>query len=158
MTAAALVPVSTPVMHIRSELLGTVAVAEDELIEFPTGIFGFPECRRFVLLQGSRDGTFWLQSVEHATLAFLLVDPFAFIPGYVVDVPAGDLAELGVTERDGLAILAIVTLPRSRTERPTANLQGPIALDLRRRVGRQIVIPDSAWGVRVEIEGLGNRE
>jgi flagellar assembly factor FliW len=147
MTAVALLD-TFRLMHIRSELLGDLQVAEDELVEFHEGIFGFPECRRFVLLQGSKEGTFWLQSVEHSALAFLLVDPFLFVPGYVVDLSSGDLAELQAAPGEHVAILSIVTLPRSRTEQPTANLQGPIAMNLRARVGRQIVIPDSPWGVR----------
>jgi flagellar assembly factor FliW len=147
MTAVALVD-TFRLMHIRSELLGDLHVAEDELVDFQDGIFGFPECRRFVLLQGSKEGTFWLQSVEHSALAFLLVDPFAFVPGYVVDLSSGDLTELQAAPGEQIAILSIVTLPRTRNEQPTANLQGPIAMNMRARVGRQIVIPDSPWGVR----------
>lgn len=152
MTAPALVTIPSPAMHLRSDLLGEIDVAEDELITFPAGLFGFPECRRFALLQGSRDGTFWIQSVEHSALAFLLVDPFVYVPGYVVDVAAGDLQELEAAGSGDVAILSIVTLPRAERERPTANLQGPVALNLRARVGRQIVIPDSPWGVRQPVD------
>jgi len=154
MTAAALAigPATFPVMRIRSDLLGDIEATEEQLMEFGEGLFGFPECRRFALLPGARDGTFWLQSAEHSALAFLLVDPFLHVPGYEVDVPKGDLHELRVSSPDEVAVLGIVTLPRTRDERPTVNLQGPIALHLRARVGRQIVLPESAWGVRHEID------
>lgn len=33
-----------------------------------------------------------------------------------------------------------------------ANLQGPIALDLRTRRGRQVVVPDSPFGTRCEMD------
>lgn len=152
MTAPAFAPATFPVMHIRSELLGDLEATEEQLVDFPAGIFGFPECRRFALLPGARDGTFWLQSAEHPTLVFLLIDPFAFVPGYVVDLPPGELQELQVTPGTDVAILCIVTLPRQRDELATANLQGPLALNLAARLGKQIVIPESRWGVRESID------
>jgi len=152
MTAPAFASATFPVMHIRSDLLGDLEATEEQLVEFPAGIFGFPECRRFVLLPGARDGTYWLQSAEHSALAFLLVDPFAYVPGYVVELPPGELHELQVTPGTEVAILCIVTLPRQRDERATANLQGPLALNLAARVGKQIVIPESPWGVREAID------
>lgn len=152
MTAPALARDPHLTMHLRSDLLGDLEVAEDQLIDFPRGIFGFPECRRFALLPGSVDGTFWIQSVEHATLALFLVDPFVFVPGFVVDLPGADLSDLRATQDGDVAVLCIVTLPRSTADTPTANLQGPIALNPRARVGRQIVIADSPWGVRHPVE------
>jgi flagellar assembly factor FliW len=157
MTAAlAMAPATFPVMHIRSDLLGDIEASDEQLLDFPAGIFGFPECRRFVLLPGARDGTFWLQSAEHSTLAFLLLDPFVFVSGYVVDVPPGDLEELGAPAGSSdVAVLAIVTLPRERGEQPTANLQGPIALNMSARLGRQVVLPDSKWGTREAVRLRG---
>jgi flagellar assembly factor FliW len=143
-------------MIVESELLGDVAVEPDELITFPAGLLGFPACREFVLLPSERQGMYWLQSVEHSPLAFVLVDPFLAVEGFAVDVTASDLAELDAKVESDLAVLAIVTLGSAELGGCTLNLQGPVAFNLRTRRAKQIAIPNSDYGVRwpVDLAGL----
>ena len=135
-------------MTISSDLLGPLEVEEDELISFPLGLFGFPECQSFILVGAEQAGLYWLQSAEHSTLTFLLVDPFVFFQGYAVDISDADLRELEVAGPDEVSVLAIVTLPASRSASPTANLQGPLALNTRTRMAKQIVLEDDDHGTR----------
>jgi flagellar assembly factor FliW len=146
MTAAAM----GTMIDVSSELLGTLTVPADELYTFPTGLFGFAECRRFVLVDTGRAGVYWLQSAEVPGLAFLLADPFQHHPGYAVDFPDADLARIDVRSADELLVLAIVTL--AEPPRPcTANLQAPLALNVRTRRARQVVLADERYGVRAPI-------
>ena len=133
---------------ISSQLLGSVTVPATAMFTFPTGLFGFPECRRFALVPAARDGLFWLQSAEHSALTFLLVDPFSHFPSYSVELGAQDRLELGVQDASDIAMLCIVTLPRTRDERPTANLQGPLAINVRNGLGRQVATEQEQYGVR----------
>jgi flagellar assembly factor FliW len=151
-SAAALALAAPPRMFVNSDMLGPLDVADDEVIEFAAGLFGFPECRAFVLVPAERDGLFWLQSADHSALVFLLVDPFVFFEGYSVDLTSIDRAELQAFDAADVAVLAIVTLPRSRAQQPTANLQGPLALNLRSRRGKQIALADSEFGLRRPID------
>ena len=139
---------ATHLEPVASELLGELAVPAESIFTFPVGLFGFPECRRFALVPTGRAGMFWLQSLEHRALAFLLVDPFPHFAGYTVELGAGDRVELAVRDAADVAVLSIVTLPHRRDEPPTANLQGPIALDVRGRLGRQLALGENGWGVR----------
>lgn len=136
---------------VESSLFGPVTVQEEEIFRFGGGLFGFPECRSFVLLSAEREGVYWLQSVEHAALAFVLVDPFAFFEGYSVELGGADRAELGVEDSSEVAILAIVTLPRSAGEAATANLRGPIALNTSARSGKQLVLEDAEYDFRAPV-------
>lgn len=139
-------------MKVNSDLLGPITVPEDELINFPDGLYGLPECRSFALLNAEREGLYWLQSVDHSALSFLLADPFHFCEGYEVDLGPGDVLLLGAQDATDVAMLAIVTLPRTREERPTANLQGPLAINLSARLAKQVAIPDSPFSVREPID------
>jgi flagellar assembly factor FliW len=139
-------------MKIHSDLLGTLDVAPDEMIQFDEGIFGFPDCHRYVLVATERDGLYWLQSADHSTLAFLLVDPFLHFDDFAVELGVAERRELDVEDQADVVILSIVTLPQSRAERPTANLQGPLALNLRARRGLQLAIAESRWGVRCPVD------
>ena len=127
---------------IESLLLGPVTTGPDAHFEFPAGLFAFESCRRFALVPSGRDGLWWLQSVEHPALTFLLADPFRFYPGYEVQVPPTELAQLGDPAEGALAVFVIVTLPHAEGEGATANLRAPVLLDAARRIGRQVVLPD----------------
>jgi flagellar assembly factor FliW len=133
---------------VASDVLGPLTVTGDEVLHFPHGMFGFPECRTWVLVPTMREGLFWLQSADHAPLAFILVDPFTHFPGYVVDLSAADLARVGTSEPSEIIVLAVVTLGSRDGAPPTANLQGPVVLNMRERTGLQIVLSVEGYGVR----------
>lgn len=135
-------------MPVASDLLGTLDAHADLMLDMPRGLFGFPQCRRWVLADAGRDGLFWLQSADHASLAFLLADPFQFVPEYTVDLGPAALKELRASSPTDVAVFAIVTLPGPLDPELTVNLQGPIVLNLALRCGVQIVVPDGPFGVR----------
>jgi flagellar assembly factor FliW len=133
---------------VASDVLGPLTVARAELLQFPHGVYGFADCRNWVLVPTRRDGLFWLQSADHAPLAFLLVDPFTHFLGYAVDLSPADLARVGTTEPSEIVVLAVVTVGSRDGAPPTANLQGPVILNMRARQGHQIVLSVEGWGVR----------
>jgi flagellar assembly factor FliW len=147
---------TSPRMIVHSDLLGPIDVGEEDFITFPAGLFGFPECRDFVLVPAARDGMYWLQSTDHGTLAFLLADPFRYFDGYVVDLSASDRSELRVTSPTDVVILAIVTLPRDGDALPTANLQGPLAINLELRRAKQLALAESRFEIRSPIDLSAN--
>lgn len=140
-------------IRVHSELLGELSVPTSQVIEFPQGLFGFPACRRWALVPAAHAGFFWLQSVDQAALALLLVDPFDQFPGYAVELPAADLHELAAPHAADVAIFAIVTLPVGDGPM-TANLQGPLAIALGSRRGRQLVSPDARSGARQPLRAV----
>lgn len=136
---------------VRSDLFGTLDITDDDLIEFPEGLLGFPECRSWAVLRGTKDGSAWLQSADHSTLIFLLVDPFAFFDGYSAELSEGELRRLGVHDAAEIAVFSIVTLPSSGESICHANLQGPLVLNLGARRGIQVVLGEVPYGVRAPI-------
>lgn len=151
--AAPALPLADAPLSVPSEVLGPLTVAPADVLTFEHGVLGFPACQRFVLLPAGRPALYWLQSVEHAALTFLLVDPFALVPGYALDLATveGGEALADASPADVIA-LAILTLPATRAELPTANLQGPLVLDLRSRRGRQVVVTAGAYGLRHPVD------
>ncbi len=115
---------------------------------FPQGILGFPACRRFHLFPAEKSGLYWLRSADCGSLAFLLVDPFALVDDFFVDLSDTDLSHLEAGDGPRIGILAIVTLPTTSDGVATANLQGLVALNFGNQIGRQIIVPDSRYGTR----------
>jgi flagellar assembly factor FliW len=138
----------SPRLTVPSDLLGPLDVTEDQIIVFEAGIAGFRQCTQWILIDGERPGTAWLQSADQGSLAFLLVDPFLFFDGYSVDLSPHDARQLQAENAAQLAVFAIVTIPAKSTDVATANLQGPIVINVARRRAAQIVLNDGPWGVR----------
>lgn len=144
---------SEPVADVvfESKLLGPFAVPEHQIYNFQQGLFGFPEAHKFALLPAERDGFFWLQSQEFEALTFLLIDPFACLEGYAVDLGPRDVGDLMPEDAGEIAILAILTLPDKRGETATANLQGPLALNHQKRIGKQLAL-EAPYEIRFPVE------
>lgn len=153
--AAVPAPAPAPGVEVRSLVLGTLRVQPEHRFTFPRGLTGLPAQREWALVQAGRPGFWWLQSVDEAGLAFLLADPFPAFPEYAVELGAGDLAVLGAPSPRDVVVLAIVTLPGRPGAPCVANLQGPVALDLRTRRGAQVVVADSPFGTRCEMPDRG---
>lgn len=134
-------------VFVASRLFGPLHIAPSDLILMPEGMLGFAGERKFVLLPASPEGVFWFQSVDDGALIFLLVDPFRFFPGYVVDAP-----EIPESRTPEVAALTIVTLPRQRGDECTANLQGPLVIDFVNRNARQVIQEDPRYHTRHPID------
>lgn len=140
------IPTSAELVHLSSVLLGPLDIRPDTIITFPAGIPGFVELRHFALVETEREDLVWLQSVDDPELTFLLADPFAVVPGFEVDIPAPDLAAIGASgAQEALLVLVVVQLEGG--EPVTANLQSPVIIDRGRCQGRQVVLPDSRYGM-----------
>ena len=70
-------PESGELITVKSVRFGDFAVVANSLIEFPVGVIGFPEHRRFVMLE-HKPPFCWLHSVDDPNLAFVVVDGLEF--------------------------------------------------------------------------------
>ncbi|MGH7507052.1 MAG: flagellar assembly protein FliW [Longimicrobiales bacterium] len=128
------------------------ALDAGETLVFDDGLFGFPECRCFTLHRTDHAGLFWLQSTEHEALGFLVADPFLYFDGYSVDLAEPDVKRLEPHAPSDIAILATITIADNRDHASTANLQGPIAINVRTGRARQVIVNDPSCSVRQPIE------
>jgi flagellar assembly factor FliW len=134
-------------MKVLSKPYGEIEVDERQKVRFPSGLFGFEALREFVLLDATQQPFYWLQSLEEPSVAFVLIDPLMFRPDYSPDAEPEEIAEIGVASPDDLLVLAIVTIPESQ-KGMTANLQGPLLINRRARLGRQSISTNPRWGTR----------
>ncbi len=121
-----------------------IDVPEDEVLNFPHGVIGFEELKRFVLFE-LEGPLHLLQSVDDAEIGFVVLDPFLVAPHYRVTSQQA-CETLGLSREDERAMLCIVTM--SREGRPiSVNLRAPIVLNPSRHLGMQL-ITDEEWPVR----------
>lgn len=124
-------------MEILTSRFGPVEIARDEVIQFEAGLPGLDDCTSWVLLgDAHNDALGWLQSTSHPEVALAVVSPRRFVPGYQLRVPRGELGPALCDRLDAVQVLAIV----GKNERGiTLNLKAPLVIDVRRRLGRQVV-------------------
>ncbi|MEQ8329945.1 MAG: flagellar assembly protein FliW [Longimicrobiales bacterium] len=150
MTALPAMERSTHEIEIDSTLLGPLSVPVEQSFTFGQGIPGLPEARSFALLSAEREGFYWLQSLDSAALTFLLIDPFRFVDGYSVDLTPTELGVLTPDDPADILVLSILTLPKKPEDPATANLQGPLAFNVRLRQGKQVIL-ESPYGLRYPV-------
>jgi len=134
-------------MRIVTKAYGAKDVDERQRLHFPGGIPGFADLLEWVLLDAAEQPFYWLQSVDRQDVAFVLLDPKVFRPDYDPEVDPEELAEIGIHSPEDVLVFSIVTIPEN-PNLMTANLQGPVIINRRTRVGRQCVSLDPRWHVR----------
>ena len=131
-------------MKVYSNRFGSLDVAEEALVTFPSGLVGFPSHRRFVVLDVEETSDYqWLQCADEPSLAFVLVDMQMLNTDYQVEISDDSLRELEVQGADSLSLLAVVTIPADAPQQASANLRAPIVVNLRTRKGKQVILHES---------------
>jgi len=133
---------------IESPVLGSLDVTQDDIYLFPSGIPGFEDQKRFIIVQPEANAPFaYLQSMDHADLVLLVTDPFAFYPDYDFEVPEQVIGELEIEASEEVGTWAVVTVPQSM-EAATMNLLAPILLNVRSRKGRQTILTNTSYSTK----------
>ncbi|HIE04605.1 MAG TPA: flagellar assembly protein FliW [Candidatus Latescibacteria bacterium] len=133
-------------MRIYTRQFGELTVSEDKVIYFEEGIIGFPEYKRFVLLETDVDRPFlWLMSLDEPEFCLPL------LPGDVVEGYREGIS-LYLKGRRDQAVYVVVTLGRE-PESVTVNLKGPILIDVKNGKGRQVIIDSDAFALSYPLLG-----
>jgi len=135
-------------LQIETSRFGKIDIDESKIIFFTSGILGFPEAKRYILLPHPNSPFFWLQAVDVPDLAFVIIDPKVFFPDYNPRIPPEAKKELHIKDDDEICILNIVTIPKDKPEEMTVNLLGPIIVNVSRKLAKQIVLDSRRYPLR----------
>ena len=113
-------------------------------ISLPQGLIGFGAYKRAELLYLPDHLPFlWMKLSNPDTadiLHFIVIEPGGIVPGYEPELFDLDAEQLGLADPAEAMIINIVTLQRQSPVEATANLIGPLVVNRRTRIGRQLVI------------------
>lgn len=127
-----------------SETVTTLGGTDVPEIRIRGGLPGFGGLERFSLVQwGDAASPFsLLQSLDDEHLSFVVVPPALFFPDYEPVVSDEAAAEIGIAGPDDAMLLVIVTV-RQPVQESTANLLGPLVINVHDLRGMQAVLdPD----------------
>ncbi|UZQ85473.1 flagellar assembly protein FliW [Thermoclostridium stercorarium] len=139
-------------MQLNTKHFGVIEVDEKEILYFPSGIPGFENVRKFVLLERQEADSpfFWLQCVDKPDLAFVVTDPFYIKEDYYVDVDDEEIAEIEINDPENVLTLAIVTIPED-IRFMTVNLKAPVLINMKNNMGKQVIMKNDTFPVRYYI-------
>jgi flagellar assembly factor FliW len=135
----------TSTLTFESSRFGTVEIAADAVIEFPSGLIGLGGSR-YALVSADADGAFhWLHSLEHASLALPVTNPWLFFETYEVELSDADTARVGSETPDVWVTVRTGSAPADFS----ANLRAPIVIADGR--GHQVINEASDAPVRAPL-------
>lgn len=130
-------------MKCTSTRFGIFEVSEDSILKFPSGLLGFPEQRQYVILDHDTEAPFkWLQSLDEPDVAFVIIDPALFHSNYHIELSREALAEVQGEDREEMTTAVILTIPSDDPARITANLRGPLLMNPRTKLCKQLVLSE----------------
>jgi flagellar assembly factor FliW len=139
---------------VETAHFGPIRVEEDQVITLSPGLPGFPDLRRYLLIQHSQESPFlWLQCLDDPALAFAVLDPVHIVPDYRPGPPEALLKQLEAKNPADLKVLVIVTIPPGRPQDLTANLMAPVVINLKTRRGKQLVLERSLYSHQHRVMG-----
>jgi flagellar assembly factor FliW len=140
-------------MKITTEKFGEVEFDESSVITFSDGILGFPENKKYVLINTQENFPFkWLQDIEDNSLAFLVVDPFIFKPDYIVNLPEIIKNDLDIKLKEDYVVFVIVVV-RTDPKESTANILGPLVINVKNKKAKQIVQNNTDYTTQYKLLG-----
>jgi flagellar assembly factor FliW len=130
----------------------TTASAGPQELHFPVGLYGFPEVKRFRLVEvpGGAGIFRQLTAVDQPDLAFTVAYPFAFFPDYAPEIPDEELAEIGANHPEQVLLMTIINVPAEFRE-ATANLKAPIVINTQTLQAQQVILSDDRYPTRARL-------
>ncbi|MBI4686811.1 MAG: flagellar assembly protein FliW [Nitrospirae bacterium] len=124
-------------LKIETSRFGTLQVDEDKVIVFPQGLLGFPNLKRYILMDYKDTTVKWLQAVDNHQVAFIVVEPQFIAADYSINIGADAREAIGLENNNDLSVLLIV---RVENDKVIANLNGPLLINASLKRGVQAVL------------------
>lgn len=137
-------------MKLETTRFGTLDIDEKQILKFPDGLYGFEKETRFTLFPFSPDVESpmeWMQSVVSPHLAFVITDPYLYVPDYQPKLLEEDKQKVQLTADEFFLTRCIVTIPENYMEM-TANLVAPVVINPQKGIGKQLVLTSMEYDTR----------
>lgn len=131
--------------------LVSLPIRPEHIFHFPEGLPAFEDFKDYVFaFKPDMSPFIFMHAVEPPGLSFVCVDPFLVCPGYAPRLGPSDQEFLHIECPEEVLVLSIVTV-RPDVRETTANLQGPLAINMRTSIGKQIMCEGRTYPVRYRI-------
>ncbi|MGG6433317.1 flagellar assembly protein FliW [Anoxybacillus sp. D401a] len=137
-------------MNIETKYHGTIELSDMAIVSFEHGLPGFEHEKQFALLPIHDSPFTVLQSIKNKDVAFVMIEPFSYFPTYEVELDDATCEQLNIQAENDVALYVILTVAEPFTN-TTANLQAPVVINVRERIGKQVILTNTRYKTKHRI-------
>jgi flagellar assembly factor FliW len=137
-------------MKYETARFGSLEIQDKDIFLFPDALYGFDKEKEFALLPldpKTESPMEWLQSLRTRELAFIVTDPFLFVPEYKMVLSDSERTQLEIESTESVVVRVIVTIPKVHSEM-TANLVAPLVINQKNRLAKQTVLTSAEYDTK----------
>ncbi|ERI90865.1 protein FliW [Clostridiales bacterium oral taxon 876 str. F0540] len=135
-------------MKLTTKYHGIKEYKEEDIITFKKGLPGFEDLKKYILFPTEENKLFnILHSIENEELGLIVISPFEIIKDYEFKLSDEKLNELKIISPEEVFVLNTVTLS-SKIENITTNLKAPIIINIKERLGEQIILDNEKYKIK----------
>ena len=137
-------------MKVDTSRFGTLDIPDNEIVQFPDGLYGFEKETEFTLLPFNpnvESPMEWMQSLKSSHLAFVITDPYLYLQDYKLKLSEEDKKLVQLEDEEPFLTRAIVTIPENYLEM-TTNLIAPLIINKDKGVAKQFVLTSMDYDTR----------
>ena len=147
-------------MKYETARFGSVEIQDKDILLFPGALYGFDQEKEFVILPLDpkiESPMEWLQSLRSRELAFIVTNPFLFVPEYKMVLSDSEMDQLKLESMESVAVRVIVTIPKVHSEM-TANLVAPLVINQKNRLAKQVVLTSAEYDTKYSLISSKNKK
>ena len=141
-------------MVAETKFFGTIDIEDDKIIEFPMGIIGFEDYKKFALIYDSekeeRSKISWLQSLDEPLLALPVINPIDIMDEYNPIIEDELTKIIGDPADVDLLILVSMSIPSDLTKM-TANLKAPFIINATKCMAMQVIVENADYDIKFNV-------
>ena len=129
-------------ISIETRDFGTIEVDENDVYDFPNGLYAFEDSKKFALLSPLGDDVYpmWLQSMDDPGLCFIVFNPVLIDGGFTVMLADNERSQLGL-DKDGDATARVIAKVPADYKHTTVNMKSPIVINKQQHKAIQVILP-----------------
>lgn len=124
-------------IKVNTTRFGEISIPEEKVITFKDGIPGFPESKKFFILDHINTQLKWLQSIDEPELAFLIAESSFIDPNYQISLDKSVVDYLEVNNQEDVIVFLILRVEDGKV---VVNYNGPLVFNVNKMLGAQVII------------------
>ncbi|WP_234119603.1 flagellar assembly protein FliW [Clostridium hydrogenum] len=135
-------------MKLYTKYHGTKEYDEKDVIDFPKGLPGFKDLKKFIIFPIEENNVFsMLHSIENLEIGLVVVSPFYAMKEYEFNLEEHIINELKVEKEEDIVVLSTVCF-NNNIKKVTTNLKAPIIINIKQKIGEQLILDDAKYSIK----------
>ncbi|MCW6110476.1 flagellar assembly protein FliW [Clostridium sporogenes] len=135
-------------MNLNTKYHGCIEYEEKDVIYFEKGIPGFEGLKKFIVFPVEDNEVFSVfHSIEKEDMGIIVTSPFNIEKDYEIQLEEEQIKNLKLQDEEDTLVLNTVTL-NSDIDKITANLRAPIIINIKEKIGEQIIINSDKYSIK----------